>query len=75
MYGRIVPLEPSTLVIALSCSSIAQELRQTTVRPSQIRAVNGRGIDFNVESLCCYLETAERRMRKMTHFKDEEVFI
>ena len=64
-----------------SASYFVQKLRQTTVRPSKLRGcglIAGKGggdhIDFNLEVLCCYIESEGRRRRRENYCDDGRLY-
>ena len=64
-----------------SASYFVQKLRQTTVRPSKLRGcglIAGKGggdhIDFNLEVLCCYIESEGRRRRRENYCVDGRLY-
>jgi hypothetical protein len=64
-----------------SASYFVQKLRQTTVRPSKLRGcglIAGKGggdhIDFNLEILCCYIESEGRRRRRENYCDDGRLY-
>ena len=52
------------LVAGMRSDSFVRSLRQTTVKPSQMKLVKGRDAFDSLESLCSYVESEAARNRK-----------
>ena len=55
-----------------SVATLVRSLRETTVKPSFVKKVQGGQIDFNLESLCQYLELSANDLIRQKRAEEAE---